>query len=158
MERRSNRSRQPGLASRQYLLNVTRRHRPRAIVVSDLEGNVVASVEGRPFMDDGWLARRAAREVEQTIVRAALDDLKAWDDQPVVEKKSVSQHLKTRRAEMVAWWARRQRPTWLNTASKWVSRVDVDGRQLLVVAVGDANVSDAGRDAVSGLQRILAAA
>ena len=158
MERRSNRSRQPGLASRQYLLNVTRRHRPRAIVVSDLEGNVVASVEGRPFMDDGWLARRAAREVEQTIVRAALDDLKAWDEQPAAKKKSVSQLAKSRRAEVVAWWARRQRPVWLNSASKWVSRLDVDGRQLVVVAVGDANVSDAGRDAVSGLQRILAAA
>jgi len=51
VERRSNRSRRQDLATRYYLINVTRRHRPRAVVLTDMNGEVVAGVEGKPFME-----------------------------------------------------------------------------------------------------------
>ena len=48
VERRSNRSRRPDLATRQYLLNVARRHRPRAVVLTDLTGEVIAVSSQHP--------------------------------------------------------------------------------------------------------------
>ena len=145
-ERRSNRSRSRTLATRFYLLNVARRHQPRAIALTDLKGEVLAGVEGRPFMDDGYIATRACERVERVITGLARGVIggvgnpnHSWADRVIKGFKRL-----------------RRRPTRQNFALegvKAIERITIDGKELLVVVVGD----DSGHaidDAISGIERI----
>ncbi len=163
MERRSLRSRAPALATRQYLLSVARRHQPRAILVTDLEGNVVAGVEGRPFMETGFVATRASQRVERALVETALVEV---TDDGAAETKGLRRLLarpkaKVRRWVRLArlWLARRERPEWLAATQRCITRIEVEGRQLLVVVAGDGPSAGAATpETLRGLQRILASA
>ena len=129
-ERRSNRSRSRSLATRFYLLNVARRHQPRAIAVTDLEGEVLAGVEGRPFMDDGYIATRACERVERVITGLARG---------IAGGHGSGQHSWTDRV-IQGFKRLRRRPTRKDfdlEGVKAIERVNIDGHDLLVVVIGD---------------------
>ncbi len=145
-ERRSNRSRSRTLATRFYLLNVARRHQPRAIAVTDLQGEVVAGVEGRPFMDDGYIATRACERVERVITGLARG---------IVSGQGGGQHSWADRV-IQGFKRLRRRPTRKNfelEGIKAIERINIDGHDLLVVVIGD-DSGNAIDDAISGIERI----
>ncbi len=162
MERRSIRSRAPDLAARQYLLSVARRHQPRAILVADLRGNVVAGVEGRPFMETGFVATRASQRVEHVLISEALAALPSEVEEPMTGKPWARLVARPRAAlrrtvfRVRALLARRGRPDWMAATSRWVARFEVGGEKLMIVCVGDGGSAlAAGPETAAGLQRIL---
>ncbi len=145
-ERRSNRSRSRSLATRFYLLNVARRHQPRAIALTDLNGEVLAGVEGRPFMENGYIATRACERVERVITGLARgvigghgDRNRSWTDRVIQGFNRL-----------------RRRPTSKDfnlEGVKAIERITIDGNELLVVVIGD-DSGDAIDDAIAGIERI----
>lgn len=71
MERRSNRSRAPELATRFYLLALTQRHPVERLVLADERGHLVAGVETRPFMGSGRVATRVNQRIGQELASVA---------------------------------------------------------------------------------------
>lgn len=149
VERRSNRSRRQDLATRYYLINVTRRHRPRAVVLTDMNGEVVAGVEGKPFMEGGFIASRAAARTSAALAKAALEDFRR-------EQAPARTRWVDRVAQRVRGMRRRApRPEpGLPAGARVAQRFEIDGRAYLMVVVGEhggATISDA----IDGLKRIL---
>lgn len=150
VERRSNRSRRPDLATRYYLLNVTRRHRPRAVVLTDMHGEVVAGVEGKPFMEGGFIAGRASERTSRAIARVAIEDFRR-------EQAPARRRWIDRMTERVRGLRRRapQAPPGVPTGARVAQRFEADGQSYLMVVVGERGGA-AISDAVDGLRRILA--
>ncbi len=149
VERRSNRSRRPDLATRHYLINVTRRHRPRAVVLTDMNGDVVAGVEGKPFMEGGFIATRAGQRTSEALARVALEDFRQqqapartrWVDRMAARVRGLRQR------------APRTEPG-VPAGARVAQRFEIDGKPYLMVVVGEhggATISDA----IDGLKRIL---
>lgn len=149
VERRSNRSRRQDLATRHYLINVTRRHRPRAVVLTDMNGEVVAGVEGKPFMEGGFIASRAADRTSRALARVALADFR--------REQAPRTRWVDRMAERVRGLRRRapQVEPGVPAGARVAQRFEADGKAYLMVVVGEqcgATISDA----IDGLRRILA--
>lgn len=145
-ERRSNRSRSRTLATRFYLLNVARRHQPRAIAVTDLEGQVLAGVEGRPFMESGYIATRACERVERVITGLA----RGIGGRPDGRNSSWTNRV------IQGFHRLRRRPTRKDfdlEGVKAIEQITIDGKELLVVVIGD-DCEDAISDAITGIERI----
>lgn len=150
VERRSNRSRRPDLATRYYLINVTRRHRPRAVVLTDMQGEVVAGVEGKPFAEGGFIASRAAERTSRALARAALEDFRReaqGERRRFVDRLVAGVRNLRRRAPRPEPGV----PAGARVAQKFVA----DGREYLMVVVGEEGGA-ALTDALDGLRRILA--
>lgn len=147
-DRRSNRSRQPDLATRYYLLNVARRHKPKAVILANLQGEVIAGVEGRPFAETGFIATRASQRVGRAVTEAALEDMR---DAHGSRRRWTDRMLSTLRL-------RRRRPInpALPVGARQSRRVTLGGREMLMVVVGEETeaVID---DALVGLERIMGA-
>ncbi|MCB9530123.1 MAG: hypothetical protein H6701_17335, partial [Myxococcales bacterium] len=145
---RANRSRRPDLATRQYLINVTRRHRPRAVVLADMEGQVVAGVEGKPFMEGGFIAARAADRTSRAVAAAAIADFRA-DAGPTSRAARMIERLRS--------FGRRpaRRDPALPDGARVAQAFSAGGRQFLMVVVGDEGGAVL-TDALDGLRRILA--
>lgn len=149
VERRSNRSRRQDLATRYYLINVTRRHRPRAVVLTDMNGEVVAGVEGKPFMEGGFIASRAAERTSTALARVALEDFRR--EQAPARSRWVDRV--TERVRGLRRRAPRPEPG-VPDGARVAQRFEVGGRPYLMVVVGEhggATISDA----IDGLKRIL---
>ncbi len=162
MERRSLRSRQPDLATRHYMLSLTRRHQPRAIVLADLKGRMIAGVEGRPFMETGFLATRADTRRGDALAQAALTDMmdeaRAAAAAQDAEDFGEAEPGPTALERLRSWWATRRGAEADETTLK-ARELRVPGAEYLLVVEGDAQVADATiEEATAGLERILRAA
>lgn len=147
VERRAHRSRRPDLATRQYLINVARRHRPRAVVLTDMQGEIVAGVEGKPFMEGGFIAARAADRTSRAVARAALADFRG-DSRPAGRAARLVERLRT-------FGRRPQKDPFLPDGARVAQSFTVGGRDFLMVVVGDEGGAVL-TDALDGLRRILA--
>lgn len=149
VERRSNRSRRPDLATRQYLLNVARRHRPRAVVLTDMAGEVIAGVEGKPFMEGGFIACRASERTSRAVARAAIADFRAQDG-------GGRTRWVDRMVDRVRGLRRRPAPTdhALPKGARVAQRFSAGDRDMLMVVVGE-HGGAALSDALDGLRRIF---
>lgn len=162
MERRSLRSRTPELATRHYMLSLTRKHQPRAIVLADLKGRMIAGVEGRPFMETGFLATRADTRRGDALAQAALDDMLAQARAEAAAQDAAdfggASQGPTALERLRIWWAARRRADREQTIRK-AKELRVPGGEYLLVVEGDATVADAAiAEATAGLERILRAA
>ncbi len=153
MERRSVRSREPGVALRQYLLSLTRKHRPKAIVLADMKGKVIAGVEGRPFMEEGFIAARAPETVGHDLAKQALADL---EREKRVQEASKKRFAKLRgRFARIGESLRRRNRQYVPQPPRTARTLEVGNSRFLLVVVGGADAAPA--EATAGLQRILAA-
>ncbi len=163
IERRSLRSRQPDLATRHYMLSVTRKHQPRAIVLADLKGRMIAGVEGRPFMETGFLATRADAGRGDALAKAALDDLLVQARAEAAAQDAADFGESPKGPGLLdrvrAWWRTRHRDSTDARTARRANELHVPGGEFLLVVEGDAEVADAAFDeARAGLERILRAA
>ena len=148
VERRAHRSRRPDLATRQYLIKVTRRHRPRAVVLADMHGEIVAGVEGKPFMEGGFIAARAADRTSRAVARAALADFRRDAQGPTGRAARMIERLRSLRRPA-------RRDPALPDGARVAQTFSVGGRDFLMVVVGD-ECGTVLTDALDGLRRILA--
>ncbi|MCA9537632.1 MAG: hypothetical protein KC620_02015 [Myxococcales bacterium] len=140
------RSRQPELAMRYYLLNVTRCHRPRAVVLADMSGQVVAGVEGRPFNETGFVATRASERTARALANVALADFRAGE----------GRRWTARLMERLRGLGKRPANLGPVPEGARVARTfNAGDRELLMVVVGEESGATL-TAAVSGVQRILA--
>ena len=147
IERRSLRSRRFDLATRHFMLSVTRRHQPNAIVLADMKGRVIAGVEGRPFMDSGFLATRVETSRGDKLARAALASA-----DPTEEPQQSAKALERLRH----WWQTRRQSAAEQTRRS--QTIEIPGANYLLVVEGEPEAADAAlADATIGLERILLA-
>lgn len=149
VERRAHRSRRPDLATRHYLINVARRHRPRAVVLTDMQGEVVAGVEGKPFGEGGFIAARASQRTGDAVARAALTDFRRDLQGPPSRAARMIERMRQLRRRPA-----RRDPS-LPEGLRAAQALHVAGRDYLMVVIGD-EAGETLTDALDGLRRILA--
>ncbi len=138
LERRSLRSHRPDLATRHFMLAVTRRHQPWALVLADMRGRMIAGVEGRRFMETAFIATRADEKRGDALARAALEE--------------AAPRLGPGRLERLrGLWGRREEATVRRSTALRTRR-----GPYLVVVEGPESICDAAlEEASGGLARIL---
>jgi hypothetical protein len=152
MERRSNRSRAPELATRFYLLAVSQRHAFERLVLADERGHLLAGVETRPFMDSGRVATRVNERVGREL--ASVAPLVCGSDDPVVEKARPW----TRLARLFSRVAHRVRLAVLRRkAPAPIVATPFEAGEHRFFLVGAGAAEGALQDAAEGLRRILIA-
>lgn len=162
-ERRSLRSRQPDLATRHYMLSVTRKHQPKAIVLADMQGRMIAGVEGRPFMETGFLATRADSQRAELLAKAAIDDL-LREARAAAASQAAEDFGETPKGPSLVerlrgWWQARGQGGADEETTRRARELRVPGAEYLLVVEGEPEVADAAfREARTGLERILRAA
>lgn len=143
MERRSKRSRAPELATRFYLLAVSRRHSVNTLVLADERGDLLAGVESRPFMGDGRVAvrvnERTGRALAESGALLCAQAEPSWRGRVLDLGRRVRLALRRRRtpAPLVA------------------HPFEAGDRRFVLVSTAEDAARNALTDAADGLRRIL---